>query len=235
MNNESDVCTRIAKRLESHGVYAVVTAHDGVVRLEGEVDSTELKRTATELVSDIDPSAVVDNQLDVMSFLSLTENAGESETDPLTEAIHSLAPEAFEASREDEVARSGEEEADRRDAGSATPSFPPTDPVVHAGRHGTEILGGFAATSVDELTEETSEQTELTPRTPGDEEIAADVVRELAEDAATTDLTMAVVVRNGTVHLRGVVASWEDADAAEEVAARVPGVDEVDEGLEIQS
>jgi osmotically-inducible protein OsmY len=235
MKIETELCARIAKRLESHGVYAIVTADDGMVRLEGEADSAEMKRAATELVSDVDPSVKVDNQLDVMSFLSMTENAGESETDQLTEALHELAPEAVEESREDEATPFGEEESDRRDAGSARPYFPPTDPVVRVGRHGTEILGGFSATSVDELTEETSDQTELTPRTRGDEEIAADVLRELAEDAATTDLTIDVVVRNGTVRLRGVVASWEDADAAEEVAGRVPGVVDVDEKLEIQS
>jgi osmotically-inducible protein OsmY len=235
MNDEIELRTRIAQRLESHGVYAIVTADDGVVRLEGQVDSVEMKRAATELVSDIDPSMRVDNQLDVMSFLSRTENAGESETDQLTEALHSLAPEAVEKGREDDVAPIGEEEADRRDAGSASPYFPPTDPVVRVGRHGTEILGGFSATSVDALTEDGENQTDLTPSSRGDDEIAADVVRELAEDAATTDLTIDVVVRNGIVHLRGVVASWEDADAAEEVAARVPGVDQVDEGIEIQS
>jgi osmotically-inducible protein OsmY len=235
MKIESELCARIAKRLESHGVYAIVTADDGMVRLEGEADSAEMKRAATELVSDVDPSVKVDNQLDVMSFLSMTENAGESEIDQLTEALHELAPEAVEESREDEATPFREEESDRRDAGSARPYFPPTDPVVRVGRHGTEILGGFSATSVDELTEETSDQTELTPRTRGDEEIAADVLRELAEDAATTDLTIDVVVRNGTVRLRGVVASWEDADAAEEVAGRVPGVVDVDEKLEIQS
>ena len=40
-------------------------------------------------------------------------------------------------------------------------------------------------------------------------------------------------MRQGVVHLRGVVASITDAEVAEEVAGRVPNVDEVIEELEV--
>jgi osmotically-inducible protein OsmY len=43
------------------------------------------------------------------------------------------------------------------------------------------------------------------------------------------------VARNGSVRLRGRVADMDDAENAEAVAARVPGVVEVVEELEVQS
>ena len=57
--------------------------------------------------------------------------------------------------------------------------------------------------------------------------------RELLEDAATTDLRVEVEVRDGVVRLRGTVQDVVDAENAEEVAARVPGVDEVLEELRV--
>jgi osmotically-inducible protein OsmY len=55
----------------------------------------------------------------------------------------------------------------------------------------------------------------------------------LAEDSATADLNVLVFVRRGVVHLRGQVSDLDDADNAESVAARVPGVVEVVEELEV--
>jgi osmotically-inducible protein OsmY len=68
---------------------------------------------------------------------------------------------------------------------------------------------------------------------PGDEALADAVRRELAEDAATTDLEIVVAVRQGVAHLRGRVSDLDDADNAEAVAARVPGIREVVEELEV--
>ena len=59
--------------------------------------------------------------------------------------------------------------------------------------------------------------------------------RELAEDSATADLSIFVAVRNGVAHLRGQVADLDDADNAEEVAARVPGIREVVEELDVSN
>jgi osmotically-inducible protein OsmY len=59
------------------------------------------------------------------------------------------------------------------------------------------------------------------------------VRRELAEDSATADLNIVVAVRNGVVHLRGQVADLDDADNAESVAGRVPGIREVVEELDV--
>ena len=73
MNYEPDRQTRITRRLEEHGVYATVTGTAGIVRLEGAVESPELKRSATDLVFDIDPSVLVVNELDVTPYLSLAD------------------------------------------------------------------------------------------------------------------------------------------------------------------
>ena len=67
----------------------------------------------------------------------------------------------------------------------------------------------------------------------GDEAMADLVRQELREDAATTDLEIRVVVRDGVVHLHGTVTDLDDADAAEEVASRIPGVREVSEELDV--
>ena len=69
--------------------------------------------------------------------------------------------------------------------------------------------------------------------TLGDEALADAVRRELAEDAATAELNIFVAVRNGVAHLRGQVADLDDADNAESVAARVPGIREVVEELDV--
>jgi osmotically-inducible protein OsmY len=75
---------------------------------------------------------------------------------------------------------------------------------------------------------------EATTGGPADVAIAEAVQRELREDALTTDLPIRIVVRAGVVSLRGVVPSLELAEAAEEVAARVEGVTEVVDELEVQ-
>jgi osmotically-inducible protein OsmY len=91
------------------------------------------------------------------------------------------------------------------------------------------MLGGFELESDEDVEVEPSAMDSQ----PGDEALADAVRRELAEDAATTDLTITVVVRNGVVHLLGAVPDLDDADNAEAVAARVPGVVEVLEELDV--
>jgi osmotically-inducible protein OsmY len=68
----------------------------------------------------------------------------------------------------------------------------------------------------------------------GDEGLADAVRRELREDAATTALNITVEVWDRVAHLRGVVLRPEDAEAAEAVAARVPGLAEVADDLVIE-
>jgi hypothetical protein len=121
---------------------------------------------------------------------------------------------AMEAAQEDEV------------------YFPPTDPVVRPARNngGLEVLGGFAPTSDAEPIEEERHPLYIDL---GDDEISSLVVRALAEDAATTDLTVDVETIEGVVYLRGAVPTLQDTDLAMEVAERVDGVLDVEDELEI--
>jgi osmotically-inducible protein OsmY len=66
-----------------------------------------------------------------------------------------------------------------------------------------------------------------------DDELAEAVTRALRADSYTTDLAIEVEVEDGVVYLRGQVTSLEDIEQAEEVAGRVPGVEDVEEELEI--
>ncbi|MCL5256651.1 MAG: BON domain-containing protein [Chloroflexi bacterium] len=111
--------------------------------------------------------------------------------------------------------------------------FPPADPVVEPYPESTQhlqVVDGWAPTSdtapID--TEEVPDRVEL-----GDDELAQEVYTELQRDSMTIDLDIRVFVRNGVAHLHGVVNSLDEAEAAEEVAARVPGILEVEEELEI--
>jgi hypothetical protein len=116
------------------------------------------------------------------------------------------------------------------------PYFPPTDPVITTrtrGDEGVEVLGGTTPTSMDELQPEGPAAT--TAPQPGDEQLREAVLRELREDALTTDLRIDVHVRNGVARLFGTVPTLDDAEAAEEVAARVDLVTEVWDELEVDA
>jgi hypothetical protein len=115
-----------------------------------------------------------------------------------------------------------EDEEELTDEDTYFPYFPPTDPVIARTERDFEILGGFAPTSMDEQTIAASIDGQV-----GDEALADAVRQVLREDAATTDLSIVVHVRDGIVYLHGRVPDLVDSDDAVEVASRVPGVDEV--------
>ena len=107
---------------------------------------------------------------------------------------------------------------------------PPTDPVIAADAQGNvEVLGGFSETATDGLSPVPS----ASDGKLGDEAIEDAVRSALRRDAATTSLEIEVLVRDGVAHLRGRVSDLDDADNAEDVASRVPGVREVVEDLEV--
>ncbi len=107
--------------------------------------------------------------------------------------------------------------------------LPPTDPVVRYNERGDlEVVGGFAATAMSD-----NDIDVASDQTYGDEALGEAVQRELREDAATTDLHIAVYVEDGIAYLEGVVATLQDAQNAEDVASRIPGVREVVEDLDI--
>jgi hypothetical protein len=114
------------------------------------------------------------------------------------------------------------------------PYFAPTDPVVKpnpTSEQGLDVVGGFEPTASDDVG---LVQQSTTGPMPGDDEVKAAVVRELREDAMTTDLELRVEVREGDVTLRGVVASLEESEAALEIAGRVEGVGNVLDEIQVE-
>ncbi len=108
--------------------------------------------------------------------------------------------------------------------------FPPTDPVVREDALGQlEVEGGFDATSMS--SDDVAPSFE--DNAPGDSALADAIARELREDAATTALPIEVTVVNGVARLVGRVPDLEDAENAEEVAGRVPGVRAVTDDLDV--
>lgn len=118
-------------------------------------------------------------------------------------------------------------------AGSVEPGdevfFAPTDPVIRTSddHDGVDILGGFSDTSMDGDGDGTGDL-------PTDDLLGQFVLRELREDAYTTDMDIQVFVQGSVVTLRGVVDTMEDAEYVESVAGRVPGVEEVREELTVR-
>ena len=232
---------RLEQQLAQAGLQVAIEDSDGALVLSGIVDTAEARDSATDIVSQAAPNRRIDNQLEVETILptdiddfagaeasaEVAETAGEASADGgelepdftdqpmLRDVTHAAGP-------------SSSDPEDLVESGNLVYS-PPEDPVVGTDAHGrAHVLGGFGETDV------TVEGSAMDDR-PGDEALADAVRRELREDAATSDLSIVVAVRQGVAHLRGRVADLEDAENAEAVAARVPGVREVVEELEVSN
>jgi osmotically-inducible protein OsmY len=241
------VVARIEKQLEEAGLHAAVEQEGNVITLSGEVQSTGDREAAEEIAASVAPDKRIDNNLEVEMILPETaghltsdepslsdlpdtvadiEDMG-AEIDPdLTDQNLLTDPHAAVGSP---TGAPGESASDPVQEGDEV-YFPPTDPVITIDRHGqAEVLGGFSPDSMDEIEVAPSASDGL----PGDEALADAIRRELREDSATTDLQVDVLVRNGIARLRGRVPTLEDAENAEDVAGRVPGIEEVREELEV--
>ena len=229
---------RLEQRLAAAGLQVAVERSDGALILSGIVSSEESRLAAEDIVAQMAPDARIDNQLDVESVLptDVDEFASDLPTAELADSAADVRSE-LEPDFTDEPGLSDPIEA--AGAGSSGPDdpasdgevyTPPVDPVITTDRHGQpRVLGGFEVDSFDDTPVDRSAM----DRAPGDEALAEAVRRELAEDSATTNLDIYVAVRNGVAHLRGRVADLDDADNVEAVAARVPGVRDVVEELEV--
>jgi hyperosmotically inducible protein len=240
--------TRIERALaEEAGLYVAVEESDGAIVLTGLVDSPESSRAAEDVVARIAPGARVDNNLEVATIVpqdaaefnatapthlqppedvaEITYDGADIEPDFTDQPIETTAIEDFA-----EPLRLDTETVGILDE-TETVVTPPTDPVISTASGNVEILGGFAATSMDEQAVAPSASDPYL----GDEAIADTIRQELAEDATTTALHVEVEVRQGTAFLRGEVEGLEDADNAEAVASRVPGVREVREQLRVRT
>lgn len=210
----------------------LLNVEDAIVYLQGTVTSTRDRMMAERLARRVPGVRDVVNEITVVppGMENLTE-AGLLE--PLDEADVELSHLGGIPGTEPDLNR----ELGTTDAQDATdeaePFFPSTDPVIRIvprELEGIEVSGGFAGTSMDDPQYDEESAVIDVPR---DAEIAENVRIALQEDAATVDLEVFVYVRNGVVHLRGRVPTLTDAELAEEVASRVPGVVDVVDELDV--
>jgi osmotically-inducible protein OsmY len=232
-----DLAAAIERHLEEQAdLHIAVRVGEGQLILAGRVTTPEARQAAEDLAAPLAPGLKIANYIEVESYLP----------DELRD-LHISEPERGEPARPSEfeaargrvpgapLADAGTPSTEARDPGtgeSGEPFLAPVDPVVGLDPRGRPVvLGGFGLSSLDSLEVASSAHEPLL----GDEAVADAVSRELREDAATAALAIEVEVWDGVAHLRGVVDGPEDAEAAEAVAARVPGVVEVADDLEFRS
>ena len=209
--------------LEAAGIYLLIESQDGAVMLTGEVESAEMREAAIDLAE----AMALPRGLRIEATIDVLDDQ------PVFDPTAEIAVVDERRLSPGSSTLTGLGTVDAEEAGEeAIPYFPPTDPVISvssAASDDPEILGGFQTTSMQD--------DDANERQPfrGDEDISVDVMRELREDATTTDLQIAVHTRSNVVFLVGEVPSLEDAENAEAVAARVQGVTEVREELKIRS
>jgi osmotically-inducible protein OsmY len=227
-------------------VYAAVRVADGTAYLDGIVGSAEQRDAASDLALRVAGIRRVQNDLEIEEFgqpgdatradeatyadvsYQMLEGEQRADTNPFQEQA--------EPDYNDPIPLAGGDMTSSTmiAAEEGIPYVPPTDPVVRPSRdeQTIAIVGGFG-TSADEEYPDRLATTAIGDGPPGDEDLRDEVIAALRADAATTDLIIAVTVRNGKVHLRGEVPSLDDAESAEEVAGRVPGIREVIEELSV--
>jgi osmotically-inducible protein OsmY len=233
---------RIERELAEAGLQVTVESSDGALILNGIVDSEEARQAANDIAAQLAPEARIDNQLELETILptNVDDFVGEQPSAELsvTSAAIQAAGGELDPDFTDQSLIGNSAQASGPDSwGPDDPAAegdavytPPIDPVVTTDAHGrAHVLGGFGSG------EEVAVERSASDHRPGDEALADAVRRELAEDAATAELNIFVAVRNGVAHLRGQVADLDDADNAESVAARVAGIREVVEELDVSS
>ena len=239
MSTNPSLVARIEEQLAEAGLQVTVELSDGSVILNGMVDSEEEREAANDIVLGVDPNARIDNQLEIESLLptDIDEFASADPTAEMAESSADIRAAGGEIEPDfsgrsvvtDPIEISGADSSGPDDVAETGETYtPPDDPVITTDAHGQpRVLGGFDSSSDDDEVDLSSDGI------AGDEALADAVRRELAQDAATTELSILVAVRNGVVHLRGQVPDLDDADNAEAVAGRVPGIREVVEELDV--
>ena len=242
---KSAVLQEIEQRLEAAGLHIAVEEDGDRLVLSGEVDSAADSQAAEDIVGELAPNRTIDNGLEIVAELP-TPAGGWTSDDPnvvadLPDDVREIREEGGDVDPDltdqplltDPIAAPGPSGSYEDEVGEGDETyFPPTDPVTTVDRHGqTQVLGGFSAGADQDI---------VVPRSAedgriGDEAINDAVRQELRRDASTAGLAgLRVAVRDGVVYLRGRVPLLEDAENAEEVAGRVPGVVEVVEELEVE-
>jgi hypothetical protein len=105
----------------------------------------------------------------------------------------------------------------------AEPYVPPTDPpVLPGGREGITMATGFGTSPDEEAAEDEPLRNDL--------DIEDEVTLLLRQDSLTSRYNLGADVDNGVVHIRGRVASIDDAEHALSIVGELPGlVDIVDD------
>lgn len=237
---QESLAERIQQQLAEQAriTHVVVAGDQGGLILSGRVESDEQRQHAEQIAARLAPEARIENDLEVEVVLpygsegknvSLADDEDvdipESEAGFEKEGI-SLEPGLTSEPLETDAINVVDPDVvtDTEPVEPEPAYFPPTDPVLTIGDHGIlEVAGGFEASSLEDTAADRSAE----DNQPGDEALADAIRRELREDASTTDLPVDVVVERGVAVLRGIVSDVEDAENAEEVASRVPGVLEV--------
>ena len=203
------------------GLHLSVHLHGRTATLRGRVPSVEARQAVLDIIAELAPRWRIVDDLELeVAVPEVGRHAHIRELDR-PDASASTAETVDSDSMESDAFAAGE---------SGEPFVPAMDPVVgldHRGR--VQVIGGFAMSSLDEIEVEPSAQDPL----PGDEALVEAILRELREDASTTALELTVEVHDGVATLLGMVAGPEDADAAETVVARVPGVVDVVDLLDV--
>jgi osmotically-inducible protein OsmY len=244
--HDRELAVQVDRQLRDEaGIYAAVRVGGGVAYLDGLVESAAQRDAATDLALTVEGITRVENYLDIEEFDLVDNDPRQQERGSDTAAYLLLQDDrsaadqrrdALQPDFNDAIAKDGEDMTS--DAAVAAeeglPYMPPTDPVVRPAQSDQEltVASGFDETAMDEYPD-TLATTAFGDAPPGDEDIRQQVIEALADDAATIDLLIDVQVRNGVVSLRGRVPTQADADAAEEVAGRVPTVREVQEELDV--
>jgi len=232
---------KIQNLLDEAEIPVAVVVEDGVARLIGPVGSPRLRQAAIDLAS---ASSQIQRVEDEMNYEVVSpdmvsepddddEEFGYADEQSLEDDVPDveMSFQLSEEPRDDSTLNYDEELEDEETY------FPPTDPVVEPTRYGgnLEVVGGFQSESTVDTDEEADEAyDESVALEDGDrvilrddDDIRDDIIRELREDALTTDLKLTVHVRSGAVVLRGRVQTLDDAENAQEVASRVAGVVDV--------
>ena len=223
---DSDIQQDITRTLASVGLSINATVNGGKVTLEGAVLSEEEREAALDLVQYVAGVSDVEDSLEVMDIEGDRPNVLFGMPTRPDEWDASL-DELGDVTTYDDGRVEGDWTTDVRVAVEEGATYmPPTDPPVDLSgdRDGIEVASGFQATSMDDDDDAQPDGELGESDDVRDGEIVDNVVRELNEDASTTQLNIHVASVRGTVYLTGYVSDPYDSDNAASVAERVSGV-----------
>jgi osmotically-inducible protein OsmY len=234
----SQLTDLIEREVEKQAGLPVIVEEDGRrLVVTGMASSEEEKQAALDIARAFAPDRDIDDDIDIATLMPelgdlelATEDAGAFRgADEDAERETALEPGDFtdQPLLVDPLAAAGPTLSEDDEVAEGNVAYvPPIDPVFD---DRGAVLGGFSLSSIDQLEADRSAEDGL----PGDEALADAIARELREDSLTIGLDIHVRVRNGIARLRGRVSLLLDAENAEEVASRVPGVRDVIEELDV--